>query len=190
MTAMTKAERKECAANQQRLRERLTSLADQCEKAAADVKTLGDDMAAGIDGARAAALNRADDLRALELEAEAVERRLKAERDREEADRPFLEAEVAAEQKAARTKLCAEVSKIGAMGDEKARELKAVLVDFGAALDRAIAAGVDPHVKHQMLLQYVFEPMLVAAGFGTVRPEWAMIAPRSLETAAREQVRP
>ncbi|WP_282570158.1 hypothetical protein [Bosea sp. F3-2] len=41
-----------------------------------------------------------------------------------------------------------------------------------------------------MMLQYVFEPMLVAAGLGKVRPDWLMIPPHSLEAAARAQVKP
>lgn len=120
MTALTKTERKECAETRRQLRERLDALADQRAKALSDVKALEDDMAAGIDGARAAALNRADDVRAIDMEIAAVERLQSVEIAREQADRPFL----AAEQKAARRE----------QGGLIASEIDAINVEAGDAL--------------------------------------------------------
>lgn len=189
MTAMTKAERKECAANQQGFRDRLSALGDNLDKANADVRALEDDMAAGIDGARAAALNRADDVRAIDMEISAVERLLRAEIDREIADRPFLEAERAAEQKARREAACVEIHAQAKRCDEAAQSLAAQLKMFTAALEPAVAAGVDPHVQHQMLMQYVMQPMLCSAGFSDLKPEWRASPHQSLEQAARSLVR-
>lgn len=153
----------------QTLHERRTALLTKRDEASREVDTLSDDMAAGIDGARAAAINRADDLRAINLEIQAVDRLIEAERQRDEDDRPRREAEALAEKKKRRAAAVADAhAKFGKV-DAIARDLKAAISEAQVAVETAIASGVDEHARHQMLLQYTFEPMLVAAGFSALR---------------------
>jgi hypothetical protein len=162
---------KESRIRQATLGDRLDALAAERERVQEDIKVLGDEVAGGVAGARQKALNRADDLRALDIETEAVRRQLAAEEAEYQAEGPARDAEAAAER---RTRCLAAIDIALSQArtvDEKARELVTAILEHQASLHAPVAEGVDPHTTHQLLPQYWFDHVLVEAGANMFRPD-------------------
>ena len=190
MKAMTKIEREELLAKIDGLNQRIVDLERDERMLREKIEQLDEDVANGKAGAKAEAIRLDEKARAAHLEIEACQRAASTAQRRWEDDEPFRDAEREAARKTQREEACRFIYASAHECDEIARSLMSALSDVQRSLEPAVAAGVDPHVQHQMLLQYVFQPMLVAAGFGSVRSEWAGTVAQSLEDAARQHVWP
>lgn len=177
MTGMTKTERKECAATLQQLRERLDALADQRAKAVSDVKALEDDMAAGIDGARAAALNRADDVRAIDMEIAAVERLRSTELARQQADQPFLAAEQKAARRAEGGLLAAEIDAINVKAGDALKTFVDLVGQRGDAWRRLMAGYRDLVGSEPPDIGHILSQVLAGAGMHALMPSAFQVRP-------------
>lgn len=167
--------------------------ASDYDRVAGEKRWEAENLSADLVAEKPGAAERSRELRLaaddFDVKAAAHRREAKLAQSKLDADRPFRDAADAAEGNVRRKAACEEVYAQARRCDEAAQALAGQLKGFAGTVQCAVAAGMDPHIQHQMLMQYVLQPMLCAAGLSDLKPEWRASPHQSLEQAARSLAR-